>query len=806
MPASQHQSPKSDIEISQAAKKRLILDVARERLGIAPENLEPYGHYKAKVSMDFIKSLQDKPNGKLILVSAITPTPAGEGKTTTTVGLTDALNYIGKKAMLCLREPSLGPSFGVKGGAAGGGYAQVVPMEDINLHFTGDFHAITSANNLLAALLDNHIYWGNALGIDQRRVAWRRVLDMNDRALRSIVSSLGGVANGFPREDGFDITVASEVMAIFCLARDLDDLKKRLGNIVVAYTRDRKPIRASDLKAHGAMTVLLKEALAPNLVQTLEGTPAFIHGGPFANIAHGCNSVLATTTALKLADYVVTEAGFGADLGGEKFMDIKCRKAGIEPSCAVLVATIRALKMHGGVKKEDLKTENLKALEAGMSNLKRHVENVQKFGIVPVISINRFSADTEAEIKLVEETCKALGVEALDGRSLGDGRRGRGQCGQGRGQGLRQRQEQAEIPLSRRHAALRKDPHHRQGNLSRQGYFGRQVGARSARQFRSDGLRQIPDLRRQDAIQLLDQSRRQGRAGRSHRQCARSAALGRRRIRGRDLRRGHDHAGPAEGSGRRCDRHRAGRQDRGTVLNLTTPYTETTTSVLKFYYSGAPNPTKVALFLEEAGLPYDAIPVDTRKGEQHKPEFLAINPNAKLPAIVDGDVTVFDSSAILLYLAEKTGKFLPAKTDKARGELLSWMFFVSSGVGPYFGQAVHFRNYAPEKLPYAINRYVFEAQRHAGILDARLAKQKYMLGDTYTIVDMNVWGWARMLPNVVGEGAWDKFKNIKRLVDEISARPAAQTAGTLKDRHKFKTEMDQEALHAMFPHLKEKVA
>jgi formate--tetrahydrofolate ligase len=411
--ASQHAQPKSDIEISQAAKKRPILDIARERLGIAPQDLEPYGHYKAKLSMDFVRSLQGKPNGKLVLVSAITPTPAGEGKTTTTVGLTDALNHIGKKAMLCLREPSLGPSFGMKGGAAGGGYAQVVPMEDINLHFTGDFHAITSANNLLAAMVDNHIYWGNALGIDQRRVAWRRVLDMNDRALRSMVSSLGGVANGFPREDGFDITVASEVMAIFCLARDLDDLKKRLGNIVVAYTRDRKPVRAADLKAHGAMTVLLKEALSPNLVQTLEGTPAFIHGGPFANIAHGCNSVLATTTALKLADYVVTEAGFGADLGGEKFLDIKCRKAGLSPDCAVLVATIRALKMHGGVKKEDLKTENLKALEAGMSNLQRHVENMQKFGIVPLISINRFSADTDAEIRLVEEKCKALGVEAL---------------------------------------------------------------------------------------------------------------------------------------------------------------------------------------------------------------------------------------------------------------------------------------------------------------------------------------------------------------------------------------------------------
>ena len=413
MPASQHQNPKSDIEISQSAKKRPIIDIAIEKLGIAPENLEPYGHYKAKVSMEYVKSLQGKKNGKLILVSAISPTPAGEGKTTTTVGLTDALNHIGKKAMLCLREPSLGPSFGMKGGAAGGGYAQVVPMEDINLHFTGDFHAITSAHNLLSALIDNHIYWGNALGIDSRRVAWRRVLDMNDRALREIVCSLGGVANGYPREAGFDITVASEVMAIFCLAKDLEDLKERLGNIIVAYTRDRKPIRARDLKAHGAMAALLKEAIAPNLVQTLEGTPAFIHGGPFANIAHGCNSVVATTTALKLADYVVTEAGFGADLGAEKFLDIKCRKAGLSPDCVVLVATIRALKMHGGVKKEDLKSENLKALEAGMANLQRHVENVKKFGLPAVVSINRFSADTDAEIALVKEKCKALGVEAL---------------------------------------------------------------------------------------------------------------------------------------------------------------------------------------------------------------------------------------------------------------------------------------------------------------------------------------------------------------------------------------------------------
>ena len=411
MPASQHQNPRSDIEISQAAAMTPIIEVASKRLGIATGDLVPYGHYKAKLSMDYVKSLKGRPNGKLILVSAITPTPAGEGKTTTTVGLTDALNSIGKKAMLCLREPSLGPSFGMKGGAAGGGYAQVVPMEDINLHFTGDFHAITSANNLLAALLDNHIYWGNPLGIDQRRVAWRRVLDMNDRALRQIVNSLGGAANGYPREDGFDITVASEVMAIFCLASDLDDLRRRLGAIIVGYTRDKRPIRASDLKAQGAMTALLKDALSPNLVQTLEGTPAFIHGGPFANIAHGCNSVLATTTALKLADYVVTEAGFGADLGGEKFLDIKCRKAGLDPACVVLVATIRALKMHGGVKKEDLKKEDLRALDAGMSNLRCHVENVRKFGLEPVVSINRFSADSDAEIALVTAACAALGVE-----------------------------------------------------------------------------------------------------------------------------------------------------------------------------------------------------------------------------------------------------------------------------------------------------------------------------------------------------------------------------------------------------------
>ncbi len=411
---SQHTDPKSDIDIARAATKRPILDLAQDRLGIAAEHLVPYGHDKAKITLDYIGSLQDRPDGKLILVTAITPTPAGEGKTTTTVGLGDGLNRIGKKAVMALREPSLGPCFGVKGGAAGGGYAQVVPMEDINLHFTGDFHAIGAANNLLAAMVDNHIYWGNKAGIDPRRVSWRRVVDMNDRALRSVVSSLGGVANGFPREDGFDITVASEVMAIFCLSRDLDDLRARLGNIVVGLTREREPVRASAVNADGAMTALLKDALAPNLVQTLENNPALIHGGPFANIAHGCNSVIATRAALKLADYVVTEAGFGADLGAEKFFDIKCRKAGLAPDCAVIVATIRALKMHGGVARSDLGTENLEALAEGMENLARHVTNVQGYGVPAVVAINRFSADTEAERALVAERCAEMGVTAVE--------------------------------------------------------------------------------------------------------------------------------------------------------------------------------------------------------------------------------------------------------------------------------------------------------------------------------------------------------------------------------------------------------
>src|SRR5262245_20664524 len=386
----------SDIEIAQAARMQRIAAVAREKLGIAEEHLEPYGHYKAKVSLKYLDTLKSKNNGKLILVTAISPTPAGEGKTTTPVGLGDALNHIGKKAIICLREPSLGPVFGVKGGAAGGGYAQIVPMEDINLHFTGDFGAIQLANNLLAAMLDNHISHGNELGIDVRRIQWKRVLDMNDRALRDITIALGGTANGFPRQDGFDIVVASEVMAIFCLSTSLDDLKKRLGNIVVGYTREQKPVTAKDLKAHGAMTVLLKDALAPNLVQTLENNPAFIHGGPFANIAHGCNSVIATSSALKLADYVVTEAGFGADLGAEKFLDIKCRKSGLRPSATVIVATIRALKYHGGVDVKEVSRENLAALEKGLVNLERHVENVSKvYGMPCVVSFNRFTHDTQ---------------------------------------------------------------------------------------------------------------------------------------------------------------------------------------------------------------------------------------------------------------------------------------------------------------------------------------------------------------------------------------------------------------------------
>ena len=403
---------KSDIEIAREATQKPIAEIG-ERLGIANEKLLPYGHTKAKIDLDYIDSLSGREDAKLVLVTAITPTPAGEGKTTTSVGLADGLNRIGKETLVCLREPSLGPCFGVKGGAAGGGYAQVVPMEDINLHFTGDFHAIGAANNLLAALLDNHIHQGNALGLDARRVSWRRVVDMNDRALREIVCSLGGVGNGFPRGDGFDITVASEVMAIFCLATDLKDLQRRLGNIVVGQTRAREAVTARDLKADGAMTVLLKDALAPNLVQTLENNPAIIHGGPFANIAHGCNSVIATRTSLKLADYVVTEAGFGADLGAEKFFDIKCRKAGIAPAAVVLVATLRALKMHGGVPLADLGREDVGAVEAGCANLARHLANLKQFGVPVVVAVNQFSADTPAELQAVVDAANAQGAEAI---------------------------------------------------------------------------------------------------------------------------------------------------------------------------------------------------------------------------------------------------------------------------------------------------------------------------------------------------------------------------------------------------------
>ncbi len=415
----------SDIEIAQAATMQRINKVALEKLGIAEEHLEPYGHTKAKVSFEYLDTLKDRKNGKLILVTAISPTPAGEGKTTTTVGLGDALNYIGKKAVICLREPSLGPVFGVKGGAAGGGYAQVVPMEDINLHFTGDFGAIQLANNLLAALIDNHINHGNELGIDVRRIQWKRVLDMNDRALREVTVALGGTANGYPREDGFDIVVASEVMAIFCLATSIEDLKKRLGNIVIGYTRDQKPVCARDLNAHGAMTVLLKDALKPNLVQTLENNPAFIHGGPFANIAHGCNSVIATQAALKLADYVVTEAGFGADLGAEKFVDIKCRKSGLRPSAAVIVATVRAMKYHGGADLKTITTEDVDALAKGIVNLERHVENVTKnYGIPCVVSINKFTSDTKAELDLLYDRMKKMGVPVVLATHWGDGGKG----------------------------------------------------------------------------------------------------------------------------------------------------------------------------------------------------------------------------------------------------------------------------------------------------------------------------------------------------------------------------------------------
>ncbi|MAZ46146.1 MAG: formate--tetrahydrofolate ligase [Rickettsiales bacterium] len=415
---------KTDLEIAREADKKPIIDLAKEKLSISDNDLIPYGHYKAKISSNFLDKVEKEKDGKLILVTAMTPTTAGEGKTTTSVGLNDGLNYIGKKSMVALREPSLGPCFGMKGGAAGGGYAQVVPMEDINLHFTGDFHAITSAHMLLSAMIDNHVYWNLEPKIDPRRITWRRVVDMNDRALRSIVNSLGGVPNGFPREDGFDITVASEIMAILCLSKNFEDLTERLGKIIIGYTRELQPVYCRDIKADGAMSVLLKDALQPNLVQTLENNPAFIHGGPFANIAHGCNTVIATKTALKLADYVVTEAGFGADLGAEKFLNIKCRKAGLSPSCAVVVATVRALKLHGNADSKNLGEENLSALESGLPNLLRHLENLNKFGLSTVVALNRFPTDSEKEIEKVQKVCSENGVNAILAEHWADGGKG----------------------------------------------------------------------------------------------------------------------------------------------------------------------------------------------------------------------------------------------------------------------------------------------------------------------------------------------------------------------------------------------
>ena len=519
------------------------------KLGIPTEHLLPYGHDKAKISAEFIASKRGGKDGKLILVTAINPTPAGEGKTTTTVGLGDGLNRIGKKAIVCIREASLGPNFGVKGGAAGGGYAQVVPMEDMNLHFTGDFHAITTAHNLLSALIDNHIYWGNELGIDTRRVVWRRVMDMNDRALREIICSLGGVANGYPREAGFDITVASEVMAILCLANDLKDLEKRLGDIIVAYRRDKTPVYARDLKADGAMAVLLKDAMQPNLVQTLENNPAFVHGGPFANIAHGCNSVVATTTALKLADYVVTEAGFGADLGAEKFFDIKCRKAGLKPAAAVIVATVRAMKMNGGVKKEDLGKENVEAVKKGCANLGRHIENVKQFGVPAVVAINHFYSDTDAEIQAMKD------YVAVDGRG-GDPVQALGARARPASRSWRNKVVELAESGASQFAPLYPDDmplFDKINTIVKRIYRGSEaIADKSVRDqlhaWEAGRLRQSAGLHGQDAVFVLDRPQPARRADRPRRAGARGQAVGRRRLRRRHLRRDHDHARPAQGA------------------------------------------------------------------------------------------------------------------------------------------------------------------------------------------------------------------------------------------------------------------
>ena len=496
----------SNIEIAQHAKMKPIVPLAVERLGIPESELQPFGHYKAKISLDYCTHLDKRKNGKLILVTAISPTPAGEGKTTMTVGLGDALNRIGKKSIICLREPALGPVFGMKGGAAGGGYAQVVPMEDINLHFTGDFSAIALANNLLAAMIDNHIYHGNAAGFDVRRITWRRVVDVNDRSLRDITVGLGGPGNGYPRQDGFDIVVASEVMAIFCLATSLKDLKERLGKIVVGYTREHKPILAQDIKAHGAMAALLKDALAPNLVQTLENNPAFIHGGPFANIAHGCNSVMATRTALKLADYVVTEAGFGADLGAEKFVDIKCRKAGFKPDAAVIVATVRAIKYHGGVEVPDLARENLKALQAGISNLDRHIDNVRDvFGLPCLVAINHRAEDSEAELNWLHGARDTPWHQGDRRETLRRRRQRRDRGREGSRRTLRARQL-LQVRLRRQGNALGQDEGGRDPHLRCVGGDGGQQGTWADQAATGVRLRPLPDLRREDPVLVLDRS------------------------------------------------------------------------------------------------------------------------------------------------------------------------------------------------------------------------------------------------------------------------------------------------------------
>ena len=557
----------SNIEIAQHAKMKPIVPLAKERLGIPEEHLSPFGHYKAKISLDYCTHLENKKDGKLILVTAISPTPAGEGKTTMTVGLGDALNRIGKKAIICLREPALGPVFGMKGGAAGGGYAQVVPMEDINLHFTGDFSAIALANNLLAAMIDNHIHHGNACGFDVRRITWRRVVDCNDRALRDITVGLGGPGNGFPRQDGFDIVVASEVMAIFCLSTSLKDLKERLGKIVVGYTRDQKPIHARDIKAAGAMAALLKDALAPNLVQTLENNPAFIHGGPFANIAHGCNSVMATKTALKLGDYVVTEGGFGADLGAEKFVDIKCRKAGLKPDAAVIVATVRAIKYHGGVEVPDLGKENLKALQAGIANLDRHIDNVRDvFGLPCLVAINHRAEDSEAELQWLQERATHHGVKVIVAKHYSEGGKGAVDVAKEVVE-LCSARELLQVRLRRQGHALGQDEGGRDQDLRRRRDHGRQQGARADQAAPGVRLRPLPGLRGEDPVLLLDRPEAAWRAARPRREHPRGAPRGGRGVRRDDLRRHHDDAGPAGDPGGEQHRRDRRREDYRAVLS-----------------------------------------------------------------------------------------------------------------------------------------------------------------------------------------------------------------------------------------------